>query len=127
MSAPLDVADYQARRYGPQPCWELVADIYAARGAAIPVAYHATQRSVRAMADAFRLALHAGGHGFVRTEVPADYAIVLLGRNAHLGIHHCGLWYGGRILHAEPNLTLYEERHAVAARYALMEFWIHAD
>ena len=123
----MKIAAYQAKRYGPQPCWELVSDIYANERSAIAVPYVAAQRSVREMANAFRLALHAGNHGFVRAPGPQDYAVVLMGRNAHVGIHHCGICWEGRILHAEPGATLYEEITAVAARYPLMEFWTHAD
>ncbi|MNN85864.1 hypothetical protein D3C81_2031980 [compost metagenome] len=79
------------------------------------------------MANAFRISLHRGGHGFVRTDNPGDFAVVLMGRNAHIGIHHCGVVYGGRILHAEPGATLYEEITALQCRYPIMEFWTHAD
>lgn len=123
----MKIATYQARRYGPQPCWELVADVLAHERAAIAVEYIPAQRSIRQMAEAFRLALHANPHGFVRTAAPQDFSVVLMGRNAHIGIHHCGIWYGGRILHAEPGATLYEELTAVATRYPVMEFWTHAD
>lgn len=123
----MNVAAYQAKRYGPQPCWELVADVYANERSTIAVDYIPSHRNMRQMADAFRLALHAGTHGFTRSHGPQDYAVVLMGRNSHLGIHHCGIAYGGRILHAEPGATLYEEITAVASRYPLMEFWTHAD
>lgn len=123
----MNVNAYLAKRYGPQPCWELVADVLAAEGRALEVCYVPAQRTIREMADAFRLALHAGGHGFARTERPADFSVVLMGRNDHIGIHHCGIWYAGKILHAEPNVTFYEEPAALRARYALMEYWTHAD
>lgn len=123
----MKIADYQAKRYGPQPCWELVADVLAHERAAIAVEYIPAQRSIRQMAEAFRLALHTSPHGFIRAAAPQDFAIVLLGRNAHIGIHHCGVFYGGRVLHAEPGATLYEELTALAARYPVMEFWTHED
>ena len=123
----MNIGAYQARRYGPQPCWELVADVYAAERQAIAVDYIPAQRSMRQMADSFRLALHQATHGFVRTEAPIDFDIVLMGRNAHLGIHHCGIWYAGRVLHAEPGATLFEEISALRCRYTIMEFWTHAD
>ncbi|UXC34774.1 hypothetical protein [Cupriavidus gilardii] len=123
----MNVNAYLAKRYGPQPCWELVADVFACERSPIRVAYQPTQRSVREMADAFRLALHRSDHGFVKTDSPVDFSVVLMGRNAHVGIHHCGVWYGGKILHAEPNIIFYEELSAVRARYQLMEYWTHAD
>lgn len=122
----LDIAAYQAKRYGPQPCWELVADIYAQHLGAIAVEYQRAQRSIKQMADGFRLALHGSAHGFMRTAVPDDLAVVLMGRHVRMGLHHCGIWYAGRILHAEPSMTLYEEPHVVRARYPLMEFWHRA-
>ena len=123
----MNIAAYQAKRYGPQPCWELVADVLAGERSAIAVEYIPARRSIRQMAEAFRLALHTSPHGFARTDRPSDFSIVLLGRNPHIGIHHCGIWYGGRILHAEPGATLYEEVTALSARYPIMEFWTHAD
>ena len=123
----MKVGVYQAKRYGPQPCWELVADVYANERQALAVDYIPAQRSVRQMADAFRLALHKASHGFTRTDAPSDFDIVLMGRNAHIGIHHCGIWYGGRVLHAEPGATLYEEPGSLRCRYPIMEFWTHAD
>lgn len=123
----MNIRHYQAKRYGPQPCWELVADVYANERDAIAVDYRPSLRSVRQMADAFRLALHAGRHGFSRVETPQDFSVVLMGRNTHLGIHHCGIYYAGRVLHAEPGATLYEELTALRCRYHVMEFWSHED
>lgn len=123
----MNIGHYQAKRYGAQPCWELVADVYANERRAIAVDYLPAHRSVRQMADAFRVALHACQHGFTRTDNPGDFAVVLMGRNAHVGIHHCGIYYAGRVLHAEPGATLYEELSALRCRYPLMEFWSHAD
>lgn len=123
----MNIAHYQAKQYGRQPCWELVADVYAHEMAPIMVEYVPAKRSEREMADAFRIAIHSQPHGFHRVEKPVDMAIVLLGRNECIGVHHCGIWFAGKILHAEPGATLYEERTAVATRYRVMEFWIHAD
>lgn len=123
----MNIDAYQVKRYGLQPCWELVADIYANERQAIAVDYLPVHRSVRQMADAFRVALHGSAHGFSRTDIPGDFSIVLMGRNAHLGIHHCGIYYAGRVLHAEPGATLYEELTALRCRYPIMEFWSHAD
>jgi len=123
----VNIGAYQAKRYGPQPCWELVADVLARECAGIAVEYIPAQRTIRQMAEAFRLALHTSPHGFLRAERARDFDVVLMGRNAHIGIHHCGIWYGGRVLHAEPGATLYEELTALQARYPIMEFWTHAD
>lgn len=123
----MNIGHYQAKIYGPQPCWELVADVYASERQSISVDYLPSHRSIREMANAFRVALHASPHGFRRTENPEDFTVVLMGRNSHIGIHHCGVYYDGRVLHAEPGATLYEELTALRCRYPVMEFWSHAD
>lgn len=114
---------FQSRVYGPQPCWELVADVYAAEGHAVPVDYQTITRSVREMAAAFRIALHKSPHGFVQTLAPVDGCIVLLGKNDRIGIHHCGVYQGGSVLHAMPGITQLEELASLRDRYAVVEFW----
>lgn len=123
MSAVIDVNAYLAKRYSAQPCWELVADIYQSAMGAIPVDYRTVNRSIRQMADAFRVALYKSPHGFEQVEEPRDFTVVLMGKNQHIGIHHCGIWYQGKVLHAQTDLTLYEELSAVRERYAVIEFW----
>lgn len=119
----MNVQDYMCKVYGPQPCWELVADIYAREQSGISVDYKTANRSIREMARAFRLAIHKDAHGFVRVEQPVDFAIALLSRNASIGIHHCGIFYQGKILHAQPNTTLYEDLSVIHNTFAVCEFW----
>ena len=114
---------YLARQYGPQPCWELVADVCATELGAVAVDYKTVTRSIREMAGAFRIALHNDPHGFSQVAAPADLCIVLLGKNSRIGIHHCGIYYAGKVLHAMPGATLYEEIATVKDRFELVEFW----
>ncbi len=119
----MDINAYLAKRYGPQPCFELVADVYHNELDDIPVDYKTVNRSVRQMADAFRIAIHKDPHGFVQVDTPDDFAIVLMGKTAKVGIHHCGIWYAGRILHALSGVTRYEDLPTLSAQYQVIEFW----
>lgn len=118
----MDIDAYMGRVYPSPPCWALVADVYA-RERGHQVAEHHAPQAVRSIASAFRLALHQGGHGFGRVATPVDYAVVLMGRTARLGLHHCGIAYGGRVLHASDDGTWYQDLATLRAQYALMEFW----
>ena len=119
----MNVAFYQSQVFGPQPCWELVALVYQDQGQAVPVDYQTITRSVREMAAAFRIALHKSPHGFAQVSAPVDGCIVLLGKNDRIGIHHCGVYQGGKVLHAMPGVTLFEDLSIMADRYAVIEFW----
>jgi len=119
----MDINTYLARQYSAQPCWELVADVYATELDAIAVDYKTVNRSIREMASAFRIAIHKSAHGFVKVAEPVDYAIVLLGKTEEIGIHHCGIYYQGKVLHAMPDISLYEELSVIRDRFALVEFW----
>ena len=119
----MNVNSYLAKTYGPQPCWELVADVCASELGAVAVEYRAVNRSIREMAGAFRIALHKDPHGFSQVREPADLCIVLLGKNQRIGIHHCGIYFAGKVLHAMPGATLYEEIASVQDRFQLVEFW----
>lgn len=117
------VNSYLAKTYGPQPCWELVADVMATECGAVPVDYKTVNRSIREMASAFRLAIHKSAHGFAQVAEPVDRCIVLLGKTDRIGIHHCGIYFEGRVLHAMPGVTLYEEMSAISDRFEVVEFW----
>ncbi len=119
----MDVNFYMAKTYSAQPCWELVADVYATERSTIAVDYKTVNRSVREMASAFRLAIHKSAHGFVRVEEPVDMCIVLLGKTDAIGIHHCGVYFEGSVLHANPEATLYEDLSTIRDRFSLVEFW----
>lgn len=119
----MNVALFQSRVYGPQPCWELVADVFATEGGPVPVEYKTITRSIREMAAAFRIALHKSPGGFAQVALPVDGCIVLLGKNNRIGIHHCGVYQSGKILHAMPGITLFEDLSIMKDQYAVIEFW----
>lgn len=119
----MNVSEYQAKTYGPQPCWELVADVMATERGEIQVGYKTVNRSVREMASAFRLAIHKTAHGFAQVAEPVDLCIVLLGKTERVGIHHCGIFYAGKVLHALSEATMYEELSTIRDRFELVEFW----
>lgn len=120
----MDINTYLAKQYGNQPCWELVADVLATERAEGPqVGYKTVNRSVREMAAAFRLAIHKSAHGFVQVSAPVDFAIVLLGKRASMGVHHCGICYAGKVLHAQPGITVHEELSVIRDNFEVVEFW----
>lgn len=119
----MNVNDYLAKQYGPQPCWELVADVMAAECGEIPVDYKTVNRSVREMASAFRLAIHKSAHGFARVQEPVDMCIALLGKTQRMGVHHCGVYLDGKVLHALPGVTVYEELTVIRDAFEIVEFW----
>lgn len=126
MTAPLPISDYMAKVYADPPCWDLVADVFTSHlGLTVQqyLEWKTVSNSPREIAKAFRLVLHKGQHGFSRIEEPADYALVLMGKSAQLGLHHCGVCYGGKVLHATPAGTYYEDVHSLQEVFPLMEFW----
>jgi len=119
----MNVSTYQAKVYPAPPCWPLVSDVLMTeRGLALDTCKTVTG-SLRAAASAFRLELHKGAHGFQQVAEPEDFAVVLMGKTMKVGIHHCGIYYQGRVLHALETGTLYEELAGLREEYQLVEFW----
>lgn len=119
----MNVADYMAKVYPNPPCWALVADVYATELGQGVEDYQTVSGSVRAIASAFRLTLHKSQHGFAQVDTPADFAIVLMGKTPRLGLHHAGIFYDGKVLHAQEGGTLYQDVASLHDQYELMEFW----
>ena len=119
----MNVNDYLARSYGPQPCWDLVSDVLINETGVIPLTFRTINRSVREMASEFRIALSKGNHGFAQIDAPVDYCIVLLGKNTKIGIHHCGIYFAGKVLHAMPESTMHEELSSIRDRFEVIQFW----
>lgn len=111
------------KQYSSPPCWELVTDVYRAELGEGVLAFKTVDPSVRAIASAFRLALHKSPHGFARIAAPRDYAVVLMGKSAGIGLHHCGVWYQGKVLHALESGVLYQDMASLGDTYGVMEFW----
>ena len=131
----MNVSTYQAKVYPEPPCWSLVADVLIVeRGLAVDE-YKTISESIRqlsaslrvqAAAVAFRLELHKGEHGFAQISEPVDYAVVLMGKTIKMGIHHSGIYYQGKVLHALETGTLYQDMASLRDEYALVEFWSRA-
>ena len=119
----MNIADYMAKQYGPQPCWELVSDVVISERGDEPLKFRTVNRSIREMSSAFRLAFHKSPHGYAQVLEPVDMCIVLLGKSERVGVHHCGIYYGGKVLHAMPAVTMYEDLSTIRDAYALVEFW----
>lgn len=119
----MDVAFYQAQVYGRPPCWELVTAVYLRELSIVVSKYRAASSSLRDIANAFRLELHRGDHGFTQTEAPVDYAVVLMGKTQRRGFHHCGIYYQGKVLHALESGTLYQDMASLSDQYELVQFW----
>lgn len=119
----MDINSYLAKQYDQPPCWQLVADVYTSE-LTLPVTdYKTVNASIRAIASAFRIALHKSPEGFVQVAEPADYCIVLMGKTAAMGLHHCGVFYQGKVLHALAVGNRYEEMSVICDAYAVLEFW----
>jgi hypothetical protein len=122
-----DIAHYQAQVYADPPCWLLVADFYAREMALPCAAYRTVTSSVRAIAAQFRLALHKRADGFQQIAEPVEGCVVLLGRSPRLGVHHCGVWTGGRVLHALPSGVVHEDIATIGDVYGLVEYWARPE
>jgi hypothetical protein len=119
----MNVNSYLGKVYSYPPCWEMVADIYVKELGLRLLNYNPDNFSTRAVAEAFRLALYKGEHNFKKVEAPMDFDVVLLGASSKLGLHHCGVFYQGRILHSIDSGNLFEEISTIKDKYPLIEFW----
>lgn len=119
----MNVSDYQEKVYEHPPCWQLVADVLTTERGFDVDGYKTISGSVRSIASALRLVLHKSPHGFQQIAEPVDFAVVLMGKAPSLGLHHCGVFYQGKVLHANPEGTLYQDLGSLRAEYPLMEFW----
>jgi hypothetical protein len=130
MTTPLDAVDvnaYLARTYESPPCWLLVADFYATELAQPCTEFRTINSSARSIARTFRLALHKGADGFEQIAEPVEGCVVLVGRTAKMGPHHCGVYVQGKVLHALPSGTVHESLTTLRDVYALVEFWARPE
>jgi hypothetical protein len=119
----MNVNTYLERQYDTPPCWQLVADVYDNERGDDVQEFRTIDRSVRAIASLFRLTLHKGQHGFEQIEEPEDFCLVLMGKSQSLGLHHCGIYFEGSVLHALADGNLYQDMASLKDTYPLMQFW----
>ena len=117
------ITDYLARQYNQPGCWELVTEVYLRELQSDVMGFATINNSVRSIANTFRLALHKDLHGFFQIAEPTQFCVVLMGRSLSLGLHHCGVYYQGGVLHAKPNLSLYQDMASLKSEFPLIEFW----
>lgn len=118
------IENYLNRQYQNPPCWFLVADVYQSELGLAVKDFNHVNASARAIASAFRIALHNAEHGFNCTIEPTDYAVVLMSRMASRAPTHCGIYYAGSVLHATPDGVLYQDMDTLADTYKRIEYWI---
>lgn len=124
----MNVSEYQAREYPSPPCWALVADVYDRELDDVVDRFGTINGSVRQIASAFRLQLHKDAAGFHQVAEPSEFAVVLMGKTRRLGLHHCGVFVEGKVLHAlEDDIgnqqVLHQDLLSLRDTYPLMEFW----
>jgi len=112
---------YLAKIYPKPPCWHLVADIYRKELGISVIDFTPETDNPLAVANAFRIALHEGRHGFAKVERADNFAVVLLGRSKPT---HCGVWYDDGVIHAMGNITIWQPVAQIKDRFQLMEYWV---
>lgn len=123
----MNVNDYLAKQYGPAGCFALVSDVYMNELRNILHQYKTTNTSFKAIATAFRIALHEGLHGFVQVEAPQEYCVVLMAKLADGQPHHIGVYYEGKVLHALPNGNLYQDVSSLSDQFRRIEYWVKSE
>lgn len=119
----MNINEYFGRDYASPPCWDLVADIYGRELGKTVGTFKSDDESIRKIAAAFRIALHNAPKAFKRLDGPAEFAIVLMGSGGRLGLHHCGVFLNGRVLHALSSGVVHQDLASLRDAYPLMEFW----
>lgn len=120
----MNVNEYLAKQYEYPPCWLLVSDIYMGELHSNLIQYRATNSSFKAIANAFRIALHNNEHGFVQVDSPEDYCVVLMAKLADAHPHHVGVYYDGKVLHALPSGNLYQDLSSIGDQFLKVEYWV---
>ena len=120
----LDINKYLANTYEAPRCWGLLSEVmHGAHGPAVTGYKPTDSFSVRDLASAFRLTLHRSPGTFIRLSEPADLCMVLLGNGTKLGLHHCGVYWQGSVLHAHEGGNSFDDLSAVRDRFTSIEYW----
>lgn len=126
MGADMDVSFYQSQTYPNPPCWNMVADVYTRELSKGVQDFRTVTDSIRGIAQAFSIALQKSNNGFMQIGEPVNMCIVLMGKSHKLGVHHCGVYLDGNVLHALPNGVVYQDMASIKDEYMLIEFWSKA-
>ncbi len=118
--------DYLNNSYPLPPCWCLVVDVYQRDLGMEVTEFKTLNSSIRAIASAFRIALHKGEHGFRQSDAPSDYAVVLMGKMATRPVHHAGIYWQGNVLHATNDGVFWQDLASLSDQYQRIEYWVHA-
>lgn len=119
----MNINSYLSKVYSSPPCWEMVADIYFNELKSKLSLVNAEGLSTKQISELFRLSLHNNTQGFRQIDIPMDFSVVLMGKNTKLGLHHCGVFYKGKIVHALDTGNIYQDVSTLKDSYKLMEFW----
>lgn len=109
--------------YEMPPCWCLVVDVYSHELGLSVTDFKTVNSSIRAIASAFRIALHKADHGFIQIDEPQDFAVVLMGKMRTRVPHHAGIYYQGNVLHATATGVIYESLESVSDSWPKIEYW----
>jgi len=104
----------------------MVADVYTRELSKGVQDFRTVTPSIRDIASAFSIALQKSNNGFMQIGEPVDMCIVLMGKGHKLGVHHCGVYLDGHVLHALPEGVLYQDMASIRDIYPLIEFWSKA-
>jgi hypothetical protein len=119
----VNVNDYLAKQYDLPPCWELVSDVYVNELGCSVESYKPDNTSFKAIASAFRIALHNNKHGFSQIAFPKDYCVVLMAKLVDQTHHHVGVYYDGKVLHALATGNLYQDLSSLGDAFKRIEYW----
>lgn len=119
----MNLNDYLAKDYPEPRCWSLVVDVYATERDQQVDGYRTINNGVRAFAAAVRIALHKSPHGFIQIDEPTEMCVVLMGKSERTGLHHCGVYCDGGILHAIDSGPVYQDLASARDAYGLIEYW----
>lgn len=123
----MNVNDYLVKQYGPAGCFSLVSDVYMNELKSILRQYKTANTSFKAIAGAFRIALHDNLHGFIQVESPQEYCVVLMAKLAEGHPHHIGVYYEGKVLHALPSGNLYQDVSSIGDQFKRLEYWVKRE
>lgn len=119
----LDVLAIQHKRYPEPRCWSLVADVYLNVRGIDPLQVSTVTETIREASRTFHLKLHKDAQGLHRVEQPVELCIVLMWPTDRRSHAHCGIFYGGKVLHATETATLWQDLASLKDSYRAMEFW----